>query len=61
MSKRSRLPGAQPRRGRYVKGGPPGSKVRPCLTCGAPFPSEGPHNRMCGPCRVASVSPYAPS
>lgn len=24
---------------------------RPCLTCGAPFVSEGPHNRMCEDCR----------
>lgn len=24
---------------------------RPCLTCGAEFPSLGPHNRMCDGCR----------
>lgn len=52
--------GANPRRGRFVKGGPPGSIVRPCLRCRRPFASEGPHNRMCGLCRVASVSPYEP-
>lgn len=25
--------------------------VRPCLRCQSPFPSEGPHNRLCDPCR----------
>jgi hypothetical protein len=30
------------RRGRAI--------VRPCITCGADFRSEGPHNRMCGSC-----------
>ncbi|WP_300439310.1 hypothetical protein [uncultured Mameliella sp.] len=26
-------------------------RLRPCLCCGAAFISEGPHNRMCNPCR----------
>ena len=26
-------------------------KMRPCLRCGSTFKSEGPHNRMCDPCR----------
>lgn len=26
--------------------------ARPCLCCGAVFQSEGPHNRMCTPCRA---------
>ncbi|WP_299165851.1 hypothetical protein [uncultured Tateyamaria sp.] len=26
--------------------------VRPCLTCGGDFESEGPHNRMCDECRI---------
>lgn len=26
-------------------------RERACLTCGTNFMSEGPHNRMCGPCR----------
>jgi hypothetical protein len=25
-------------------------RVRPCLSCKAPFESEGPHNRMCPAC-----------
>ena len=32
------------------------SKVRPCLTCRAPFRSEGPHNRMCPGCRTTAVN-----
>lgn len=28
-----------------------GKKLRPCLTCGTPFQSDGPHNRMCPECR----------
>jgi hypothetical protein len=24
---------------------------RPCLCCGTTFASEGPHNRLCDPCR----------
>ncbi len=27
-------------------------KRRPCITCGAPFMSEGAHNRMCKTCRT---------
>lgn len=27
---------------------------RPCLTCTAPFDSDGPHNRMCPACRQQS-------
>ncbi len=30
---------------------------RKCLTCGKPFASEGPHNRMCDSCRRKSASP----
>lgn len=52
--------GPQPRRGRLVKGGSPGATVRPCLTCGKPFPSEGPGNRMCNPCRQRDASPFEP-
>lgn len=26
-------------------------RERTCLCCGRPFESEGPHNRMCNPCR----------
>ncbi|MCL2346468.1 MAG: hypothetical protein FWC58_11535 [Desulfobulbus sp.] len=33
---------------------------RPCLCCGQPFVSEGPHNRLCVKCRARDVSPYAP-
>lgn len=29
-------------------------KRRACLTCGSEFTSEGPHNRMCAPCRQNS-------
>lgn len=39
---------------------PPGHKVRPCMCCGKTFPSEGPHNRMCGPCRMCDASPFEP-
>jgi len=28
-----------------------GGKARSCMTCGKGFMSEGPHNRMCEPCR----------
>lgn len=28
--------------------------TRPCLCCGRPFASEGPHNRLCGRCRYQS-------
>lgn len=26
-------------------------RQRPCLCCGQTFASEGPHNRLCDPCR----------
>lgn len=39
----------KPRRGRTR---------RPCMCCGAPFDSEGPHNRMCGRCRTCSAGPF---
>lgn len=34
---------------------------RPCLRCRQPFLSDGPGNRMCGPCKtkLADASPYA--
>jgi hypothetical protein len=32
--------------------------TRPCLCCNKLFPSEGPHNRLCGTCRTKSLSPY---
>ena len=31
---------------------------RSCLTCSKTFASEGPHNRMCSPCRNDSVWPF---
>jgi hypothetical protein len=33
---------------------------RQCMTCRAPFHSEGAHHRMCERCRDRSVSPFAP-
>ncbi len=36
----------------------PIKRVRPCLCCGRQFNSDGPHNRLCGSCRLKSVSPY---
>lgn len=30
-------------------------KNRTCLTCQSPFLSEGPHNRMCTPCRAQTA------
>lgn len=35
------------------------SKVRPCLTCGQTFKSEGAHNRMCDGCRSRARSGMA--
>lgn len=33
----------------------PGAKgLRPCMSCGVPFKSEGPHNRLCVPCKAAA-------
>lgn len=29
----------------------PRTAMRPCLCCKTPFPSEGPHNRLCTPCK----------
>jgi len=29
-------------------------RVRRCMTCAAPFESEGPHNRMCKSCRESA-------
>jgi hypothetical protein len=29
---------------------------RACLRCDTPFPSEGPHHRLCGPCRAANAT-----
>jgi hypothetical protein len=29
-----------------------GVRRRPCITCGTPIWSEGPHHRMCGSCRA---------
>ena len=28
------------------------AKRRPCLCCATPIASEGPHHRLCGPCRA---------
>jgi len=30
-------------------------KVRKCLRCGEPFPSNGPHNRICTGCSDANA------
>lgn len=37
----------------------PPARIRPCMTCGEPFPSAHVGNRMCDTCRELSVSPYA--
>ena len=36
-------------------------RTRPCMRCGVNFASEGPHNRMCDPCRTFAdgLSPFA--
>ncbi len=34
----------------------PKRKSRPCMTCRQTFESEGPHNRMCAPCRLSKES-----
>lgn len=34
--------------------------TRPCLCCRRPFGSEGPHNRLCDPCREKGASPFEP-
>lgn len=38
----------------------PSDKLRRCLRCSAMFASQGPHNRLCDPCRARDVSPLAP-
>jgi hypothetical protein len=40
----------------------PRAAARRCLRCGRAFPSAGPQNRLCGPCKAAlgSVSPLEP-
>ena len=35
------------------------AKTRPCLSCTKPFPSDGPHNRLCPRCASRPISPYA--
>lgn len=35
-------------------------KLRPCMSCGKDFSSEGSHNRLCNTCRNKRFSPYAP-
>lgn len=30
------------------------NRIRSCLCCGVSFKSQGPHNRMCNPCRLRS-------
>ena len=36
-------------------------KIRLCLRCDRRFPSEGPHNRLCNPCRaLLDAQPSAP-
>ena len=37
-----------------------GTIPRRCLRCRGRFMSQGAHNRLCGTCRVAEVSPYEP-
>ena len=39
--------------------GQPQSRYRNCLTCRAPFWSEGRHNRMCGRCRAEGEDPVS--
>jgi hypothetical protein len=39
---------------RKPDGPPPGTTKRACLRCNKTFDSEGPHNRMCNPCRYAT-------
>lgn len=34
-----------------------GRVTRPCLCCGRPFPSAGPHNRLCESCRKREPDP----
>lgn len=39
---------------------PTEDRSRPCLCCGQTFNSEGPHNRLCGPCRGRGGNPFEP-
>lgn len=52
----------RPRRQRQTPEPPtpsmPGRSRRACLCCGAPFWSEGPHNRLCGECRRREPDPF---
>jgi hypothetical protein len=34
--------------------------TKPCMTCGEPIQSEGPHHRRCAACFGLDVSPYTP-
>lgn len=34
------------------------ARVRTCMCCRREFLSQGPHNRLCTPCRGKSVGPY---
>ncbi len=36
----------------------PKRTIRPCMSCGKPVKSEGPHHRMCNPCRNKSNDNY---
>ena len=36
-------------------------RVRPCMCCSKPFPSEGAHNRLCNTCRRADGDPMGDS
>lgn len=38
----------------------PARRERSCMCCGNKFMSEGPHNRLCGRCRLKETSPYQP-
>lgn len=44
---------------RDLEGEPIPTRDRKCLRCGKIFETEGPHNRMCHPCRTHDLSPYA--
>lgn len=38
----------------------PSKTQRRCLCCSKDFLSDGPHNRLCGSCRIKNTSPYQP-
>ena len=42
---------------RHMEKNGPDRRRRACLTCGAEFDSEGPHNRMCPRCRATKGTP----